>query len=120
MSITLTSSNASTAEASTAQLASALPIVIPGALVSMPACQHKNFVPAHLLEPGCSHQRPHLLVVTQHNAGTERAGVAVCRLHKLTSRRRNCSGEMSGPIFVRIAHVKNIKRSRGVGAHPLH
>ena len=37
MSITLTSSNASTAEASTAQLASALPIVIPGVLVSMPA-----------------------------------------------------------------------------------
>jgi hypothetical protein len=52
-----------------------------------------------------------MLVVAEHDACAERAGVMVGRLHQLPTGRRQRTGQMAGQIFGRIAHVEQISRA---------
>src|SRR5581483_5052195 len=81
--------------------------------------QYENIPPAHLLEPGSGHERAHLLVVTQNDSGSERAGVAIRSLHQLAAKRGDGAGEVAGRVFGRLAHVENVGRSPFVMAPSL-
>ena len=58
--------------------------------------QHEHLAPAHLPEPRRRHHGAHLVVVDQHDARAERAGILVGRLHQLPAGRRDRARDMAG------------------------
>ena len=51
------------------------------------------------------------MLVDQHDARAQRAGVLVGRLNELTARRRDRARQMAGGVFLGVADVEQIERA---------
>ena len=60
--------------------------------------------------------RARFLVVADHDARAQYAGIEVGRLHQLAAGRGDGAGIMAGFVFRRFAHVEDIGGARGVCA----
>ena len=81
------------------------------------ALQHHRVAPAHLHEPGGGHRRAHAIVIDQHDARAQRAGLLVGSLHELAARDPSRVGQVSGLVLLAVADVEHEERTfTGLGA----